>query len=214
MVRGTLSLLEARLSTPRRALLAVGLLVLAAPCVCPGTDGKETGTHRLAGRDLPLRKEACDTAFVLHGAGVLRAGLVLKVYAAALYLPEGVDPGKVLDGDVPRRLEIYYLHKTPKERMIETADKTLAQNLTTNELAAVRERVDALHEAYLNGRKGGCASLTYVPGMGTEYAYDGKRIVVLEGADFAAAYFGVWLGEKPSSQGMKRALLKPIGGKR
>lgn len=160
----------------------------------------------LEGKSLPEELKKGGTTFVLHGKGVLKVGFVFKVYAAALYLGEDVEASSVMD-DVPKRLEIHFLHTTPKRHMIETANETLRENLTDAEWEAVSARVERLHAAYRDGRKGGVAALTYIPGWGTELAFDGRSVVRLQGADFARAYFSVWLGRKPSSRSLKAQLL-------
>jgi hypothetical protein len=71
----------------------------------------------------------------------------------------------------------------------------------------VLERVDRLHGAYENGQAGRTASLTYIPGKGTIYGIDDRVIATIPGSDFAAAYFTVWLGARPSSRSVKRGLL-------
>jgi hypothetical protein len=37
---------------------------------------------------------------------------------------------------------------------------------------------------------------------------NGTPLIVIEGADFAAAYFGIWLGREPIDEKLKRDLLK------
>lgn len=174
-------------------------------CLASGAAASDTVV--VAGKPLPRRLVVAGTTLVLHGTAVLKAALFFDVYAAALYLGEGVPAARALD-DVPRRLEIHYLHNTPKTKMIHTAEKTLAHTLKPEELAAVQDRVAALHAAYADGPKGGCATLTYLPGRGTEFALNGKTRAVIDGADFAAAYFKVWLGEHPSSDSVKEQLLQ------
>ncbi len=54
-------------------------------------------------------------------------------------------------------------------------------------------------------------ALTYIPGTGTELALNGRPMGVIEGADFAAAIFSLWLGENPYDKRFKNALLG-LGG--
>jgi hypothetical protein len=49
--------------------------------------------------------------------------------------------------------------------------------------------------------------LTYIPGKGTELTLNGKSKGTVEGADFAAALFSIWLGPKPISESLKKELL-------
>jgi len=187
--------------TPLRSFVAASAALLLVVSV-----RAEEGVS-LAGKILPRQRVVAGTAFQLQGTAVLKAALFFDVYAAALYLGTNVPAARAMD-DVPRRLEIHYLHDTPQSRMVRTAEETLARNLSPEQFAAVRERVARLHAAYADGSRGGSATLTYIPGRGTEFALNDTPRVLIEGADFAAAYFTVWLGDRPSSRSVKDQLLK------
>jgi hypothetical protein len=181
----------------------------AALMFCSALAGVEPEPYRLGSIPLPRQKTVNGKPFVLHGAGFLRVGLVFRVYGAALYLERPEHAERVLD-DVPKRLEIFYLHNTPRDAMIEAAEEALARNVPAERLEKLRPLVDRLHEAYEDRRKGDVAALTYIPGVGTEFAVNGEQRVLIEGAEFAAAYLTVWLGEKPSSRTVRKKLLKKL----
>jgi hypothetical protein len=180
----------------RGVTLAGLLLVLAAS----GADATS-----VAGIDLPARRD--DLA--LHGAGLLRKGLFFKIYVGALYVARPEDATRILS-DVPKRLDIHYFHRTPKKHMVRVAEKTLRKNLTPAEYSALAPMIKALHEAYRDGRKGGCASLVHRPGEGLTYMVDDEEVLAIEDDTFANAYLQVWLGDYPSSATMKEALLRPL----
>ena len=50
--------------------------------------------------------------------------------------------------------------------------------------------------------------MTCIPGRGTELALNGRPKGVIEGADFAAAVFAIWLGPKPLNKSFKAQLLE------
>jgi acyl-CoA synthetase (AMP-forming)/AMP-acid ligase II len=75
-------------------------------------------------------------------------------------------------------------------------------------LARIQSRIERINAAYRDVKPGDRYSLTYLPGRGTELALNGKPLIVIEGADFAAAYFGIWLGREPIDENLKRDLLK------
>jgi hypothetical protein len=50
-----------------------------------------------------------------------------------------------------------------------------------------------------------------VPGRGTTVSLNGEPLVEVEGADFARAYFGIWLGDDPMDRGLRKALLADAG---
>lgn len=143
----------------------------------------------------------------LHNAALLRYLKFIKAYVAALYLPEGVKPDKVLS-DVPKRLELHYLVPIKGPDFGKGAEPTLERNQTPAEMAQLRIRIDRLNAIYKDVKPGDRYALTYLPGRGTELALNGTPLTVIEGADFAAAYFGIWLGKTSIDDKLKRDLLK------
>ena len=143
----------------------------------------------------------------LHNAALLRYLKLIKAYVAALYLPDGVRPEDVLS-DVPKRLEINYLVSIQGPDFGKGAEPTLRLNQTPAELARLRSRIDRINAIYRDVKAGDRYALTYLPGRGTELALNGTPLTVIEGADFAAAYFGIWLGRESIDDRLKRDLLK------
>ncbi|RNC67789.1 MAG: hypothetical protein ED859_13050 [Desulfuromonadales bacterium] len=151
--------------------------------------------------------KAGDAPLRLHNAALLRYLKVIKAYVAALYLPEGVPSERILS-DVPKRLEISYLVAIKGGDFGKGAEPTLRRNQTPAELARLRSRIDHINAAYRDVKPGDRYALTYLPGKGTELALNGTPLITIEGADFAAAYFGIWLGREPIDEKLKRDLLR------
>lgn len=150
-------------------------------------------------------------ALELHGAALFRYRVFFRAYVAALYLPPGVEGEEALS-DVPKRLELSYFWAIEGEDFGRAADRLLAQQLTREELALLRPRIDALHRAYRSIEPGHRYALTYTPGIGTELSHNGEPIALIPGADFAEAYFGIWLGETaPLDAELRAALLREDG---
>jgi len=143
----------------------------------------------------------------LHNAALLRYLKFIKAYVAALYLPENVSPDLVLT-DVPKRLELHYLVSIKGPDFGKGAEPTLELNQAPAELARLRSRIDRINAAYRDVKPGDRYSLTYLPGRGTELALNNTPLLTIEGADFAAAYFGIWLGRNSISDTLKHDLLK------
>jgi hypothetical protein len=143
----------------------------------------------------------------LRNAALLRYLKFIRAYVAALYLPEGVKPEDVLS-DVPKRLELSYLVSIKGPDFGKGAEPTLKLNQTPAELAKLRDRIDRINAIYRDVKPGDRYALTYLPGRGTELALNGTPLTVIEGADFAAAYFGIWLGRDSIDDKLKRDLLK------
>jgi hypothetical protein len=176
------------------ALLASGPAAAAPPPVLVGPVAFDAAV------------EVGGTPLRLAGAGLFRWKWVVKVYAAALYAPPGQAPPDPM-ADAPRRLELAYLVRIRRADFGRAADELLARNLPAEALAPLRARLDRLHAAYVDVQPGDRYTLTYLPGLGTELAHNGRPLVTVEGVDFARAYFGIWLGADPIDAGLRDQLL-------
>lgn len=152
------------------------------------------------------RVQAGSTNLILKGVGLARYLYAIKVYVAALYVPEGVGAKEVL-GDIPKRLELHYFHNIKAGDFAKAADQVLPQNVPASTVAALRPQIARFHAWYQDIKPGDRYTLTYLPGQGTELAHNGVSKGVMEGADFAAAYFAIWLGPDPINDALKEGLL-------
>lgn len=155
-------------------------------------------TRSYAGEGVSLR---------LHNAALLRYKVFFRGYVVGLYLPDGADPAAAL-GDVPKRLEFHYFWDIPGPEFGKAGERVLARNVDGPTMKALRDRLDRIDRAYRDVKPGDRYALTYLPGKGTELSLNGAPLLVVEGADFAAAYFSIWLGGKPIDDGLKKELLR------
>jgi len=139
--------------------------------------------------------------------GLLRYMVVIKGYVAALYLGADSNPDNVLS-DVPKRLELNYFYAIKGSDFGKAADTLLAQNLDPERLAVLRPRIAQMHALYEDVKPGDRYALTYIPNQGTELTLNGQRKGLIEGADFASAYFSIWLGERPLDVSLRDQLLR------
>lgn len=147
---------------------------------------------------------------VLNGAG-LRRFLFVRIYTAALYLPERQhDPRVVLDEDVPHSLQLTLLRDLSTEQNLDALKGGLVANNTPEALAAIRPEVDGflgairgLHEV----NRGTRIRLDYVPGDGTLVSVDNRHVGFIHGAAFNRALMKIWLGDAPVQASLKQALL-------
>lgn len=143
----------------------------------------------------------------LRGAALLRYRVVIKAYVAALYLPPSAPAEAVLAADVPRRLEIEYFWALRAADFARATDEGIARNVDAETLARLRPRIERLNALYRDVEPGDRYAITYVPGRGTVLSLDGEPLGVVEGEDFAAALFAIWLGDAPLDAGLKARLL-------
>ena len=149
---------------------------------------------------------AGDTILKIRGAGLLRVMVFAKVYVSALYLPEDCASKMVLS-DVPKRLEVEYIRSIAGNDFGRVTNKKISENVDLQTYERLRPRIEYHNSLYQDVQPGDRYSLTYIPGKGTELALNGEPQGVIEGADFAAAVFSMWLGSKPISESLKKDLL-------
>lgn len=145
-------------------------------------------------------------AMHLNDVGLMRYRYVIKAYVAALYLGDDAHPTDVL-ADAPKRLEIEYFYAIQAAGFANATNEGIAANVPQETVAALRPRIDRLNALYRDVKPGDRYALTYVPGVGTELALNGAPLGTIEGADFAAAVFAIWLGPKALDASLKAQLL-------
>lgn len=164
------------------------------------------GATEIEGNKFASSYDAGGSELRLHATALLKAKVFFKVYVAGLYLSEKQDASRVLD-DVPKRLEIAYLRDIPAKILIDAAENHFAANFKPAELAKLRERLDAINKLYTDVKQGDRYALTYRPGAGCELALNGRPLGTIPGADFAAAYFSIWLGQDCARPDFRDSLL-------
>jgi hypothetical protein len=180
---------------------------LAASLVLTLLAGGTAGADEIEGVAFAPRVTVGGASLGLRGTGLLRKYLI-KGYVAGLYLADDVPSARVLD-DVPKRLEIEYFRSIQARAFAKAGDEYIARNVDPATLARLRPRLNRLNALYRDVEPGDRYALTYVQGLGTELALNGRALGRLPGADFAAAVFSIWLGDQPMDEPLKRRLLKP-----
>ena len=181
----------------KRAVLTV-LFTLGTALAAGASSAEPAATFApevtVRGQTLPLR-----------GTGRFVWMRLVTVYDAALYLP-GDFPAKDILQDVAKRLELSYRVSIPAEKFGKSAEPYLEKNVPPAELARLKLRIEQINRLYRDVTEGDRYALTYSPGQGTTLSMNGEPLGTIEGADFAAAYYTIWLGAKPISESMRDEL--------
>lgn len=184
-----------------RLVPALGLCVaLSAPAL-----GKT-----VEGVNMPDTLPAGDKTLTLNGAGmrIKKVAFVkAKVYVGGLYLEApSKDGGAVLAADTARAVRLQFVRDVGKDKMIEAFREGFDQN-AKDKATAQKANVDKLLALTPDTKEGDVWLFTYVPGKGTTLSFAGKDAGVIEGKDFADVLFSLWLGPKPPTEELKKAML-------
>ncbi len=185
------------LATGAALALAIALPAVAAVDV---NGIKFEDVNKVGGKDLKL-----------NGAG-MRTKLVIKVYAAGLYLTEkSKNVADILKMDGPRRVTLVMARDISSEDLGKAFMDGINENLDKAEKAKIVGQIGMFGEMFASVdqiRKGDVLHMDWIPGTGTVCELNGKRIgEPASDINFYNAVLRIWLGEKPADRSLKPALL-------
>ena len=141
----------------------------------------------------------------LTGVGLLRYW-GFKAYTGAFYLEEGAAIDDALS-NTAKRIELEYFRAIKGKDFGPATNKSIAKNVDASTFDRLRPQIALHNSLYEDVKPGDRYSLTYIPGKGTELALNGEPKGLIEGADFAAAVFAIWLGPNPMKDSFRNQLL-------
>lgn len=148
----------------------------------------------------------------LNGIALRTRFAVFKVYVAGLYLAQKTNSERVaIESNGAKRMTMVMLRDVSAEQFIESFDIALSNNNSEAQLAEVKAQKDELFEQIRvigEAPTGTQILLDYLPSAGTVLIVGGTaRGKPIPGKEFYRAILRSWLGEKPSQEDMKKALL-------
>lgn len=176
---------------------AFAFLLIAAPVEARECEGQR----------FPNRATVGETQLVLNGIGIREATVFnVDVYFAALYLENrGRNGAQIARSEQTKRLVLRFVREVDREKMTEAFNEGFANSGGT---AAMAPKIRQLNRWMPRTvRDGSRFTFTYVPGTGLEVKVGRTVKGTIEGADFARAFFSIWLGANPPNRGLRRGLL-------
>lgn len=143
-------------------------------------------------------------SMTLKGTG-LKTVVFFKAFAAGYYRNDEENQEDL--GEFAKRIEVEYFVKIPGEKLNNFTIDTMKDNVTKEDFNALANEVDLMGEYFVDLKPGDRFSLTYIPGVGTEFAHNNEVTGIIKGNDFAKALFSVWLGDKPFDKDLRNKIL-------
>jgi hypothetical protein len=182
-----------------KRMIAQGALVLLAATPAPAAElgGIEMpGTITLEGRQL-----------VLNGMG-LREKLWVDVYVAGLYLERrSTDAEEILSSGQAKHLRMHFLYKKVGAKKLTDAWSEGFEANAGEAAARLRPDLERLNSWMEDIAAGDEMTFTAVPDKGLEVTVKGARRGVIEGDEFASAFWKIFLGRRPPTEKLKTGLL-------
>lgn len=143
----------------------------------------------------------------LRGSGVLRYMVFIQAYEGALYLQEGKTADQVLDEKAARLLLLHYFHGIRAEDFADATTEMIRKNVSPDRFSALAPKIEQFNRLYRDVRPGDRYTASYIPGTGTSLSLNDDLLGTIEGGEFSAALFSVWLGERPIDKTFRDRLL-------
>jgi hypothetical protein len=178
------------------ASLVLGAPVFGAECL----KVKVLDSVKASGADL-----------VLNGLGIRKATfMAVKVYVAALYLPQkSRDAGRILGAKQPWQLILRFVRDVDASDIRDAFSEGF-ENAAGDKLATLRPRIDTLNARMVDFKEGQYVTFSSDPMKGVATDVNGVVGNPIEGSDFSTALLSTWIGGKPPNRDLKTGLL---GGK-
>jgi len=175
--------------------LALTLSLLAAPAFADSCGGVSFSST----------VEVNGTTLSLNGLGIREATVFnVNVYVAGLYVENRSSSGSSIAGsDETRRLLLRFVRDVDEGDIEDAFEAGFRANGGRGMDSQIRE----LNGWMADMEEGDRLQFTYVPGVGLEVKVRSRVRGVIEGAEFAEAFFSIWLGSEPPNAGLKSGLL-------
>ena len=151
------------------------------------------------------------SALQLNGAGT-RYKTIIKVYAAALYLPaKASTPEAVLSAPGPKRLHVVMLRDIDANELGKLFTRGMEDNSTREEFSKTISGTLRLADMFAARKRlasGDQFTVDYLPGRGTVISINAlAQGEPVKEPEFFNALMRIWLGRSPADALLKNALL-------
>lgn len=169
------------------------------------------GALELEGVKLDDKVQVENAPLVLNGAGV-RSILFFKMYVAGLYLTGKQSSAEAVLADTgAKRIALHVVvGDAGTERFLNGFRKGIEKNHSEQELAALRERMNAFDQLFVavkTVKKGDVIEMDWLPGSSLRVSLNGAELGKVAGEDFYRALLSIWIGKNPVSGELKKGLL-------
>jgi hypothetical protein len=167
--------------------------------------------HTAVPAEFPERVVADGKTLVKNGEGLRTATIFnVKVYRAALYLPEkNGDAETVLASPGPKRLEMRFFRDVSGADMRNAWDENFRENCT-QDCEKGRQELEKVKRWMRDAKEGDVLAIDFRPN-GVRLAMNGETLGEttggVDGGAFSRELLRIWLGKRPPNEALKEGLL-------
>ena len=145
----------------------------------------------------------------LNGAGIRKKAMVLKLYSGGLYLSSpSSNANAIINADQNMAIKLHITSSfVSSEAMQEAVNEGFEASMDGNTSSLdteIKKFIGFFSEEIVEDN---IFDITYQKGKGVVAYKNGKELGVIEGMDFKKALFGIWLGDDPADNKLKKGML-------
>lgn len=149
-------------------------------------------------------------SLVLNGAGV-RSKFFVKVYVAALYLPnKQSSAGFIIEDERAHRIALHLLREVSGDKLFRAFYDAIESNHSYEERKAMKPQIEHMKQIFSavgEVKQGDVITIDYLPSKGVQIGVNGSVLDSIPGKAFDRALLKIWLGKSPAQDDLKKALL-------
>lgn len=192
-----------------RVMAGLSALSMALALGLPGQ--VQAQGAELAGVQYPATIKVEGVPLVLNGSGISYRA-VAKVYTVGLYISQKSDkPAVILGMNGPKQLRFVMLQGMRIDELGRLITSGIEHNSNREEFYRMIPAIRVMGEQFAHIKRmsaGDTFSIEWVPARGSVFVVNGQPVgLPIADPGFFVAVLRVWLGNKPSSPGLKNALL-------
>ena len=183
------------------------LVVLLSLLLFPGMAAQAVS---LSDIELPESVMVDGTRLVLNGSG-LRKKFFLKLYLGALYLPEKSHDAKaIVEGDDPVDIHLHIISRFVTANKMKNGIKEGFEASTGGNTAPIEHEINQFLAMFADGvSEDDIFDITWAPDKGVVVQLNGRILgeITSNRKAFRKALVGIWLGDKPAQEDLKKGML-------
>jgi hypothetical protein len=162
----------------------------------------------IADIEMPEQLPYPESSWPLTGMGV-RNKLIIKLYAAGLYVPQAAAVN--LQPEYAKAIRLHILSKMITRDNLRDAIHEGFVKSTNNHLASMQTQIKMFLSVFQDDvHQQDVFDLVYLPDQGVRVYKNQQLKMTLQGGAFQQALFGIWLSDAPVQDSLKNELLTPL----
>jgi hypothetical protein len=161
----------------------------------------------VGGVTMPERITVADTELTLNGMGIRQATFLrVDVYVAGLYVEEpSQNADYLINSEQVKVMRLEFVRSVGEDDMAEALEEGFQSS--AENYAAIQDDVERVIGWLSSFSSGDTLTFSYLPGRGVLVTVNGEVRGLTGDAAFGRALIGIWLGDDPPGERLKRGLL-------